>query len=65
MKHGTRAEIQMRLNRLAAGLEEIRRMEGLWTTGEDGKPTWLPSDDGSPPTIQPALPPKEPDEGRP
>ena len=65
MKHGTRAEIQMRLNRLAAGLEEIRRTEGLRTTGEDGKPTWLPPDDGSPPTIQPALPPKEPDEGRP
>ena len=39
------AEAQARVDSVNTALEELRRKEGLWITGEDGEPQWLAPDD--------------------
>ena len=41
----TLREGEQRLDRASAALAERRRTHGLWTTGADGRPEWLPPDD--------------------
>ena len=46
-------EVSSRVNAWRDGLEERRRVEGLWTTNADGEPEWLPPDDGPGNPVEP------------
>ena len=47
-------EITERVDAWHEGLERRRQAEGVWTTGSDGEPQWLPPDDGPGDPVEPA-----------